>query len=64
MKPNFQSMTIQELKKYVLEHRDDQEAFCRLVDRLDAQSGSPLYTARDIDRFPELLREHQQSQQH
>ncbi len=27
LKPNFKAMSLQELKKYVLSHRDDQEAW-------------------------------------
>ena len=33
MKPDFQSMSVKELRAYVLEHREDDEAFYALVDR-------------------------------
>jgi hypothetical protein len=33
-KPNFTTMTILELRAYVLEHRNDQDAFYALSDRI------------------------------
>ncbi|MDZ7993600.1 MAG: DUF6887 family protein [Nostoc sp. EfeVER01] len=38
-KANFQAMTKQELRAYVLEHRDDQEAFYALTDKLREEPG-------------------------
>ncbi len=32
-KPNFKQMTLAELRKYVLAHRDDQEAWTELLER-------------------------------
>ncbi|WP_198648971.1 hypothetical protein [Cyanothece sp. BG0011] len=32
-KPNFKAMSLQELKKYVLSHRDDQEAWQEFTHR-------------------------------
>jgi hypothetical protein len=34
MKPNFDLMSIAELRAYLLAHRDDDEAFYKLADRL------------------------------
>jgi hypothetical protein len=33
MKPDFRTMSMKELRIYVLEHREDDEAFYTLVDR-------------------------------
>ena len=62
MKPNFQVITIKELKKYVLEHRDDQEAFHTLIDRIEQQSTNQLHGEVNLEQFSQLLKEHQQSQ--
>ncbi len=63
MKRDFQTLTIKELKQYILEHREDQEAFRIFMARIDKQPPSQLYNAMDVERFSELLREHQKSQQ-
>jgi hypothetical protein len=62
MKPNFQTLTIKDLKQYILEHREDQEAFRIFMDRIEQQPTSQLYNDIDVDRFSELLRKHQKSQ--
>jgi hypothetical protein len=41
--PNFQKMTRQELRAYVLKHRDDEEAMHLYMDR--------LHTDEDVFRF-------------
>jgi hypothetical protein len=38
MKPDFDTMTIAELRTYFLSHRDDDEAFYKLADRLESSS--------------------------
>jgi hypothetical protein len=48
MKPNFEAMSTQELKQYVLSNRHDDEAFYRLADRLEnSQNESELYPIPD-----------------
>jgi hypothetical protein len=48
MKPNFEAMSTQELKQYVLSNRHDDEAFDRLADRLEnSQNESELYPIPD-----------------
>lgn len=42
MKPNFQTMSMKELRTYVLEHREDDEAFYALVDRRRAANPNPI----------------------
>ncbi len=55
-KPDFQSMSIEELRKYVLEHREDDAAFYELSDRIK-QHGKPL----NIDELPEILERKRQA---
>lgn len=44
-KPNFDAMNKAELRSYVIEHQDDQEAFYAFVDRLTAKPSSVVYPA-------------------
>ena len=44
-KPNFDAMNKAELRAYVIEHQDDQEAFYAFVDRLTAKPSSVVYPA-------------------
>ncbi|MEH2360569.1 DUF6887 family protein [Nostoc sp.] len=37
-KPNFQQMPLEQLRAYILEHRNDDEAFHIYIDRRRAQS--------------------------
>jgi hypothetical protein len=57
MKPNFQAMSKAELRAYVLEHRNDAEAFHALADRITANPNLKWYTPDDVDRFPEIFAE-------
>ena len=61
IKPNFQIITIKELKQYILENREDKEAFQVYMERLDKQPSSQLYDEADIEQFSELLRKNQTS---
>ena len=45
MKPNFDSMSIAELRAYLFSHRSDDEAFYKLADRLEA-------TSEDVELYP------------
>ncbi len=48
MKPDFDRMSIAELRAYLLSHRDDNEAFYKLADRLESSSeDSELYPCPD-----------------
>jgi hypothetical protein len=58
MKLNFQTMTIGELKKYVLEHRDDKAAFQALMKRIDAQPQEQVYGEVNPEQFSEILKQH------
>jgi len=58
MKSDFQRMTMGELKKYVLEHRNDQVAFQALMERIDAQTQDQVYGEVDAEQFSALLQQH------
>ncbi len=58
MKSDFQTMTIGELKKYVLEHRNHRAAFEALMDRVDAQPQGKIYGDMDVEQFSKLVEQH------
>ena len=58
MKSDFDLMTIRELKKYVLKHRNDQAAFQALMDRIDTQPQEQVYGEVDAEEFSTLLEQH------
>jgi hypothetical protein len=57
--PNFQVMDQQELKRYVLEHREDIAAFHAYVDKLHAEGRwidmPPMQSEQDLENYPEFL---------
>ena len=57
MKPDFSSMTLQELRAYVLTHREDDEAIEALIKR--GNPNSPKYpfpqTDEDLQKMAEIL---------
>jgi hypothetical protein len=59
MKPNFAAMSLKELRAYMLEHRDDNEAFYAYMDRSKAEGTwikmPPLKSIDDLDNYPEFL---------
>lgn len=65
--PNFQSMTRKELLAYMLEHRDDDEAFRVFMDKVHAEPPTEVYPAPqsidDLKHFPQLLEKHRQKRQ-
>jgi ribosomal protein S4 len=63
MKSDFKAMTMRELKKYVLQHRNDQAAFQELMDRIDAQPQQQVYGDVDVEQFSALLEQYQRLQQ-
>ncbi len=62
MKSNFQTMTLRGLKRYVLEHRNDQAAFQALMDRVDSQAQAQVYNEMDIQQFSTLVDQYLNSQ--
>lgn len=63
---NFATMTKQELLAYLLENRDDQDAFYALMDKLYATQSNEKFSApksiEDLQNFPELIRNRQKNQ--
>lgn len=62
MKPNFDNMSKAELRAYVMTHREDQEAFCKLIDRLKAESTNQTRhpfpkSLEDVAKVQEIIQE-------
>jgi uncharacterized protein YozE (UPF0346 family) len=55
MKPNLEEMSIDELRAYVLEHREDKEAFYVLIDRRKA--ANPYRVSYRAPKTPEDFEE-------
>ncbi len=59
MELNFRSMSKHDLRAYVLQHRDDQDAFYAYMDKLSLEEGrvkfAPLKSVDDMANYPELL---------
>ncbi|MEM9539105.1 MAG: hypothetical protein AAGA60_06285 [Cyanobacteria bacterium P01_E01_bin.42] len=55
MKAEFQTMTLRELKQYVLEHRNDRSAFQALMERIDAQVPENIYSEVDPTQLSQLI---------
>ncbi|MCU0569385.1 MAG: hypothetical protein MUF49_22765 [Oculatellaceae cyanobacterium Prado106] len=60
MNPDFTTLSRQELRAYVLAHRDDEEAFFAFVDRSEAEANwvemPPIESIEDLQNFPEFLK--------
>nr|WP_235622438.1 hypothetical protein [Nostoc sp. PCC 7524] len=50
-KPNFAAMTKQELRAYVLEHRDDNEAFYALTHKLREEPGIEITSMEHLQQL-------------
>ncbi|PSF37703.1 hypothetical protein C7H19_09120 [Aphanothece hegewaldii CCALA 016] len=62
MKPDFEQMSKAELKSYVLSHKNDDEAFYKLVDRWKGESQNSLgypcpKTPEDIEKMKQTIKE-------
>ena len=57
--PNFQTMTLKELRIYVLSHQEDNEAFYAFVDRLHSEkkwvTHPPLKSMEDMENYPDVI---------
>lgn len=66
MSIDYKSMTDQELKRYMLDHRDDQQAFHAYMDRRHARPKKVLITAQEaklpFDEYMKLAEERMRSQ--
>jgi hypothetical protein len=55
MKPDFNVMTKAELRSYVLSHREDQDAFQALADRLYANPNPQWHQPEDTQKIIDVL---------
>ncbi len=59
MNLNFNEMTLQELRAYMLAHRDNNEAFYAYIDKSKVEGNwvtmPPLKSMDDLDNYPEFL---------
>ncbi|KYC40199.1 hypothetical protein WA1_27055 [Scytonema hofmannii PCC 7110] len=57
IKPDFQTMPRAELRQYILDHREDDEAFQTYLDRFTSED-TVIFPApqsiEDLENFPEL----------
>ena len=65
-KPDFKTMNSQELKSYILSHRDDDEAFYAYVDKINERKDRvvypPLKSLEELEKYPEVIEQmHQDS---
>ena len=68
MKPDYDAMSKAELRAYVIAHREDREAFYKLVDRFKADSKNQIRhpfpkSLEDITKVRDLVQEHIQQQE-
>lgn len=65
METNFQEMTKEELRAYVLAHREDEQAFHAYIDKINAQADRvehpPLNSIDDMKNYPEFIEKLRQS---
>ncbi len=54
-KPNFAAMSKIELKRYLLEHRNDTDAFHALMDKISAEPNPKFYTIDEIGELKKLI---------
>ena len=63
MKLKFEKMTRLELRKYIVEHREDEEAFQVYMDKVMTEPGE-VYPApqsiEDLQHFPQLIEKRRQ----
>ncbi|MBW4479247.1 MAG: hypothetical protein KME54_20925 [Tolypothrix brevis GSE-NOS-MK-07-07A] len=52
---NFTTMSKTELKRYLLEHRNDTEAFHALMDKINAEPNQKFYTIDEVDVLQQLI---------
>lgn len=60
-KPDFTSLTRSELRQYILENREDEEALQIYVDRFQSPNNKIFpapQTIEDLENFPELHQQH------
>jgi hypothetical protein len=55
MKTDFNVMNKAELRTYVLEHREDRDAFQALADRIYANPNPQWYPPEDTEKIADIL---------
>ena len=68
IQPNFEAMSRKELRKYILEHREDEYAFRVYADRLTTEAiNAEVHPAPqsidDLKHFPQLLEKHRKERE-
>lgn len=64
--PNFAAMSKKELIAYILEHRDEDQPFYILMDKIKDAPGEVYPAPQSIDdlkHFPEILAKHRQEKE-
>jgi hypothetical protein len=54
-KPDFQAMSRAELRAYILEHRDDREAFHAYMDKLATAPVLAVHSLSDTEPLAEVI---------
>ncbi|MCU0569749.1 MAG: hypothetical protein MUF49_24645 [Oculatellaceae cyanobacterium Prado106] len=59
IKPDFQAMSQKELHRYVLDHRDDQDAFHTFVDKLHEEGNwvemPAVESEEELEQYPDFM---------
>ena len=59
MKHNFEAMSRAELRSYILEHRDDDEAFYAYIDKSKSEENwvkmPAINSIDDLENYPEFI---------
>lgn len=55
MKPDFQAMSRAELRAYILEHRDDREAFHAYMDKLATEPVLAVHSLSDTEPLASVI---------
>jgi len=63
MQPDFKSMNHAELRAYLLEHRNDTEAFHAPMDLLMADPDPKYYSIDEFHLLPQLIEERRKTQE-
>ncbi len=63
MQPDFKTMSHAELRTYLLEHRDDTEAFHALMDLLMADPDPKYYSVDELNLLPQLIEERRKAKE-
>ena len=66
-KANFKTMSSQDLKNYVLSHREDNEAFYAYIERINERQDRvvypPLQSLDDMEKYPEVIEQMRKNSQ-